>query len=129
MLLTKGSREDAIHALINVWLKDTTKSCGWCGVKYLDNKNCCEQPFITTNANIFRQFYEELKRDRETRNNDFASTDDKSVRWTLSFPPGLLEFLTISFKRQYQEDLFSKEYDTNWFAKKFGKYFSVPRKI
>lgn len=130
MLLQKGSREDAIHALINTWLADKTLSCGWCGRNYdpLDPM-CCEQPFIATNAEVLSVFNKQMMKDRESRKNDFASTDSKSMRWVLSFPPGLLEFLSKSFKKMYGEELFNKEYDMTWFSKKFGKYFAVPRKV
>lgn len=128
MLLQKGSREDAIHALINTWLKDTRRRCGWCGQEY-EGLPCCEKPFIGTNVEILSQFNTEMMAVRQTRHNKYASLKDKSMRWKLSFPPGLLSFLTQSMKTLYHEDLFSKEYDTTWFAHRFGKYFQVPEEI
>lgn len=130
MLLQKGTREDAIEALINTFLKDPTKRCGWCGTTYVEgNPPCCEQPYVTTNRGIYQQFYRELRDRREQQKNKFASTDDKSIRVKLTFPPTMLDFLTRSFKMMYGEDLFSKEYGTSWFAKKFGKYFAVAEEI
>jgi len=127
----KGSREDAIHALINMWLKDPLRKCGWCGALYNPlTFPCCEKPFIATNFDIMRQFYKELQMTKETRKNDFASTGkDKKMRWKLSFPPSLLSFLTASFKRLYDEELFNDQYTTTWFAKKFKKAFTVPERI
>jgi len=130
MLLQKGSREDAIHALINVWLKDPSKYCGWCGTVYEGSQEpCCEKPFIGDNAHIFKQFYRELVETRGEQKNSYASTDSKDLRFKLSFPPGLLEFLEKGFERMYGEKLFTKEYNTTWFAKRFYKYFGVPEKI
>lgn len=130
MLLQKGAREDAILALINTFLKDPTKRCGWCEESYDERFfPCCEQPFITTNAGIWQQFHKELQQRRNQQSNKFAATDDKSMRVKLTFPPTMLNFLTRSFKMMYDEDLFSKEYDTTWFAKKFGKYFAVAQEI
>jgi hypothetical protein len=127
MLIKVGKREDAIHALINVWLKDPRKKCGWCGTLYHPAiMPCCEQPFIGTNLDIFDQFYRELKKDRATRRNVYASSDSKEMRWKLKFPPSLLQFLTSMFRKQYDEELFNDKYSTNWFAKKFRKYFTVP---
>lgn len=130
MLIQKGSREDAIHALINLWLKDPKLTCGWCGEDYLPGMpQCCEKPFIATNADIMRQFLKEKQMAQEIQNNVFASTDDKSMRMKLSFPPGLLSFLTLAFKGSYGEDLFTKEYNTTWFAKHFYKSFAMPERI
>lgn len=131
MLITKGNREDAIHALINVWLKDKTRRCGWCGAvhKFPPTVPCCEQPFIATNLEIMEQFHNELKRDRQTRLNEFASTKAKRLRWTLSFPPGLLQFLQLTFKVLYKEELFNNKYNLAWFARKFRRYFTVPERV
>jgi len=130
MLIKVGKREDAIHALINTWLKDPTIKCGWCGTEYHPNSfPCCDKPFIGTNLEIFRQFYEQLKRDRDSRKNIFASNDGKNMRWKLSFPPGLFEWLTHTFKKMYGEELFNSRYTTSWFAKKFRKYFTIPERV
>lgn len=134
MLITKGSREDAIHALINMWLKDPKMYCGWCGQDFLPPPQgemwtkCCEQPFIGKNYDIMAQFLKELKNIRESRKNKFASTDNKTSRWKLSFPPGLLDFLKVSFYGLYGEELLTKEYGTTWFAKKF-RQFTVPEEV
>ena len=134
MLVTKGTREGAIHALINFWLKDPTLRCGWCGARYYKDKPpCCEQPYIGTNAAVMKQFYEDQKVIRETRKNSYASMKGRGtkniMRWKLSFPPGLLRFLEVSFLRLYNEKLFTDKHNHTWFAKKFGKYFQVPEKL
>ena len=130
MLIKSGNREDAIHALINTWLKDKTLKCGWCGAKFERTTfPCCDQPFIGTNFDIMSQFNKEMKMSRDTRKNVYASNESKNMRWKLSFPPTLLQWLIESFKKMYGEDLFTEEYNTTWFAKKFRKYFAVPERI
>ena len=130
MLISKGSREDAIHALINVWLKDNRQYCAWCDEDFNPEfYPCCEQPFIGDNARIMKQFNKELQLDREEARNKFASNADNSMRLTLKFPPRLLKFLETSFESMYGEKLFTKEYNINWFAKKFHKYFAVAKEI
>lgn len=141
-----GSREEAITALINVWLRDPRKTCGWCGTLFDENaepkvtigmegeiikayKPCCEQPYITTNYAILEQFHKELKERRNEQKNKYAANQTKTMRLTISMPPSLLLFLETAFKRLYQEDLFTKEYDHNWFAKHFGKMFAVAKEI
>jgi len=127
----QGTREEAIHALINMWLKDTRKKCGWCGAWYNPLFfPCCEKPFISDNFGIMTQFYKEIKEAQQTRKNEFASTGKSNkLRWKLSFPPSLLSFLTNSFRTLYNEELFNKKHTTTWFAKKFRKCFSIPERI
>lgn len=132
MYVKTGSREEAILALINLWLKDTKMSCVYCGKQ--DNFQDCQdcggvEPPLGNNKQILKGFTEELNHIRSTRKNRFASTQDKSMRFGLSMPVGLYNFLIRSFRRMYNEDLFSEEYDINWFMKKFGKYFAVPEEI
>ena len=134
MLISKGTRDEAIHALINVWLKDPTRKCGWCGKMYIPEEfPCCEQPYIADNAGIMKQFYKDQLFIRETRKNVYASmkanNTNNSMRWILSFPPSLLSFLESAFKNRYQEKLFHDKYNVQWFAKKFGKYFQIPERI
>lgn len=130
MLLQKGSREDAIHALINTWLKDPAHRCGWCQEEYKPELfPCCEKPYIANNAAIFKQFIKEKQLSADTRANDTATNKDKSMRWALSFPPGLLKYLTLAFKTLYNEELFTEQHNVEWFARKFRKYFTIPRKV
>lgn len=129
VLLQKGSREDAIHALINMWLKDPARRCGNCGEDYIPASYCCDNPFIATNAQILQQFTRELAIRREEQRNKHASNKDKNLRIVVSMPASLLVFLEQAMKSQYGEKLFSKEYPPSWFAQKFYKYFAVPQEV
>lgn len=130
MLIQVGEREKAIRVLINVWLRDQKMSCAYCGRE--KDFNRCEDcrgvdvP-LATNKQILNGFTEELTTLRETRKNKYASTEKKDLRFALSMPVGLYNFLDRAFKRIYNESLFTKEYDVNWFLKKFGRYFGVPQ--
>lgn len=132
MLLQKGQREDAIHALINLWLKDERKSCMYCSRyesdldKYHDCQTCQGKPLLATNKEILKVFSAEMQQIRQTRMNKHGSTKDKSIRWGVSIPADLYRFLDSSFERMYGEHVITKEYDLNWFMKKFGKYFQIP---
>ena len=131
MDLTQNTREVRIRELINFWLKDTRKKCGWCGAWYDPiTFPCCEKPFIATNLDIMIQFLKEMRMNKATRKNDFAATGrDKKMRWKLSFPPSLLVFLTHAWRQQYNEELFTTKYNSTWFAKHFKKAFVVPERI
>lgn len=143
MNIVTGSREDAIHALINTWLSFPIQSCGVCGETdnekivdcmakkmmdvNLDNpvdKAC----FVGSNQDIFKQFIKDQRFIRESRINKWASNKDKTLRNTLSFPPGLLEFLQRAMQKHYQEELFTDQHDMNWFARKFP-VFRIPEEI
>jgi len=125
------SREELIKNLINEWLSMPGKSCGMCGANYFgEQEPCCERPFITDNKGIFKQFHKELQIKKDIQNNKYASTDNKTLRVKLSFPPGLLEYLERAFEIQsHGEKLFNDEHGTTWFAKHFRKYFQVPEEI
>lgn len=133
MLVQRGNREDAIHALMNLWLKDDRRWCLNCntffdpvGVRF----GCCDQPFMTTNALVFQHFKREMQEIRDSQKNEFASTEsDTGMRYLLRFPPGMLEFLEMSMKKLYDEKLFTEGHDQQWFARKFGKHFCVAQKI
>lgn len=128
MLIQKGSREDAIHSLINVWLKDPRKSCAWCGSELMTQSYCCEKPLYLTNADTLRQFLKEMQERRDEQKNKFASTDDKTLRLAISMPPGLMQFLEAALDSMYHEKLFTKEFGVTWFAKHF-KQFAIPREV
>lgn len=127
-----GHREDAIHALMNLWLKQPHRWCLNCE-KVFDEISpvwpCCEKPYLTTNQLVFKRFIEHVKTERELAGNAYKSTPNKDMRHLLTFPPGLLQFLDSAMKRLYNEKLFTKEYDQRWFAKKFGKYFLASQEI
>lgn len=138
--MAQGSREDAIRALINFWLRDPSISCGSCGsaqsvlnLKVKEDGNvvyeCCDNVFLGDNKSHFEHFRKELRETRETRSNKYASQKDKSMRLAIQMPPALLLFLEHSFRRLYKEELFTKKYNVIWFAKKFRKEFSVPEEI
>lgn len=133
MLITKGNREDAIHALINTWLKLPQRWCLNCNAEFdpiVQKFGCCDNPYYTTNQLVFKRHIEELKEFKDAQKNDFGSSEsDTGMRFLLRFPPGLLEFLETSVKRLYGEKLFTKEYDQRWFARKFGKYFCIADKV
>lgn len=137
LIQVEGSREQAVHALINTWLKIESRWCLNCHTD-ADSANfpCCESPYWTTNQVVFKRFMEAIKEIRVAQNNEFASTDGKNMRYVLKFPPTLYEFLDTAFKRLYKNDdypdgepLFTKKHNHRWFAKKFGKYFAVPEKV
>lgn len=132
MLITKGSREDAIRVLINLWLKDPRKYCATCCAEYdyhsLVVSPCCENPLYNNNTEILKLFMRDLKMVKETRANDYASNKDKTMRFGISMPPSLLHFLETSMKTMYHEKLFSREYPLTWFMKKFPQ-FAIPTKV
>lgn len=139
--MAQGSREDAIRALINFWLKDPTISCGSCGsaqsilnLKFTDDGEmyyeCCDNVCLGDNKAHMEHCRLEIERERELSKNKFSANSTKTMRLALKMPPGLLLFLERAFPRIYHgEQLFNKKYDVNWFCKKFKKEFSVPQEF
>lgn len=139
--MAQGSREDAIRALINFWLKDPAIYCGSCGAsqsvlnfKIHDDGTatyeCCDNVCLGDNKAHMEQCRIEIQRERELSKNKFSANTTKTMRLALKIPPGLLMFLEKAFPKIYHgEQLFNKKYDVNWFAKKFKREFSVPQEI
>lgn len=127
--MAKGTRQSAIRALINIWLKMPIKSCAMCGKDYYGGEiNCCENPVICNNQTAYKQFLRELREVRQSRSNQFASNKDKTMRLGLSVPANLYLFLDRSMKRLYNERLINEEFDMFWFMREFPQ-FQVPEKV
>lgn len=121
-----GTRQQAIRSLINTWLKIPMKTCATCGKDWKD-EYCCDTPVICTNQAAMKYFLKDLKQVRETRKNEYASSKDKTIRFTVSIPSNLYFFLDSAMKRLYNEKLFTDVYDWRWFMKHFPQ-FRVPEK-
>ena len=122
-----GNRKEAVHALINTWLRLPTKSCASCGAEY-DGLTCCEFPVICTNYTAMKQFLKELREFKASRLNVHASNKDKTMRLGVSLPANLYYFLDCAMQRLYQEKLFTEKYTNQWFAKNFPQ-FQVPERL
>lgn len=96
-----------------------------------DSYNTCDvchgNPLLGTNKEILKAFTAEISHLRDTRANKHASTQNKSMRMAVSIPLSLYQFLNNSMQRLYKEKLFTKEYNVDWFMRKFGKYFQIPQ--
>ena len=98
MGFAKGSKYDAVKALINMWLKDRDIYCGQCGEQfYVGRPKCCDEPFLGNNSQMLKQFLSENKRIKSTRANKFASNKDNSMRLGLSIPADLYAYLQDVF--------------------------------
>jgi hypothetical protein len=128
--MAEGSRQSAIRALINVWLKLPIKCCATCGRDYYDGTpvDCCNNPVICTNRAAYTQFLRELRDIKLSRSNQFASNKGKTMRLGLSMPANLYLFLDGTMKRLYNERLINKEFDMFWLLRNFPQ-FQVPEKL
>lgn len=125
-----ADKELAFRAIINTWLKDKTRYCCQCGKTTfeMEDGKCCDDQMIGNNMQVCEAIILQNKDIRESRKNDFGSTDDKSIRWGVSLPPSL--FYTIDkWKRANCNNvgLFSEKNEINWFAKKFPVFATCNR--
>lgn len=129
MLIKTNNRTDAIHALINMWLKDIRLYCNECGRLFVKEMYpCCEDPYLIDNLQAFQMLQEEIKMFRNTRQNEFASTPSKSMRWGVRIPQTLLRFLDTYFQSYGEKGVFRNKNDMNQFMKKF-KQFTIPERV
>lgn len=129
MLIKTNKKEDALKAAINTWLKDSTKYCNECNEDYNPTTfPCCEKPMILDNLQATQLIIRQNKLTQESRANDFAQTQDKSMRWGVSMPPRLYYMLERYVKAHGDKGLFVEKDDITWFMKKFPQ-FKIPKKV
>lgn len=127
MLIKTPNKELAFRAVINTWLKDKSMYCNHCGQNY-NGTICCENPQIGKNIDHCAGIIKQNKEIAKSRKNDFASTEDKTIRWGVSIPPSLYSTLNNFKKIHNQPGLFCEDGELNWFMKKFPQ-FKVCNKV
>lgn len=128
MLVRTNNKEEAFRAVINTWLKDETMYCNNCLEFYKEGVVCCDTPQVGRNMDHCKGVIDQNKILRETRANDFASTEDKSIRWGLSLPPDLIRTFDNYKKSLGQPGIFKEPGEIVWFAKKFPA-FAVCKRV
>ncbi len=131
MLIQTKSREDAYRAIINVWLKDKALYCNNCGKSFnplKDSPLCCEEPHIGKNIDHCKGLVDQNKARTSTRKNQYASVQDKTIRWGISMPIGLFYVIDNWKTSQGKPGLFKEKGELHWFMKTF-KAFRIPEKV
>ena len=129
MFVKTTDKWTAIHAFINTWLRDETKYCNNCGQDFiLDGNVCCENPQYGTNAEYMHALLKQNKLRQETRKNEYASDDKKTLRLGVSILPRLLEDLEEYCATTIKEKLWKDNKELNAFMRRFPM-FTIPEKI
>lgn len=130
MLIKINDKWEAIHAVINKWLKDPTKYCNNCGKTYFPETGaCCQNPAICTNWDVCLAIKEQNRWHRDRLANDFATTGkNKNMRWGVSIPPSLYQTLEGYMKQNGHKSVFKETADLNMFMKKFP-IFTIAKKV
>jgi len=129
-----NSKETALRAFIEEWIKDPTLYCSSCGDKYIPCPEgcepfvCCNRMQICTNLVALWGVIQENKILRETRNNSFASNDKKDFRFAMSLPPKLLFDLEEYSINQLKEPLWQDYSEQNDFMKAFPQ-LCIPERV
>ena len=128
MLIKTTNKKDAYTALINTLLKDPTQYCSECGTPFHRGMpKCCEEAQIGTNMEICSAIIAQVREARETRQNAFASTKNKSLRWGISLPAFIYEGLR-DYEAKHHRKFLDKTEDIVWFARNFPQ-FAIPKAI
>jgi hypothetical protein len=128
------SKETAIRAFINEWLRDSTVYCNYCGEKYVvppvgcEEMICCDRRQLGTNLTLLHALIQENKRIRETRANAFASNKDMSFRLGISMIPRLMSDLEDYSINTLKEPLWKDSNEMNDFMRSFPQ-FCIPEKV
>lgn len=131
MIVRSTNKWDACKAYINTWLKDPRWYCNSCGKNYGYDRPkapfvCCEDPQVGRNIDHTRGVVKQNKAIRESRKNDFASDDKKTIRYGLSLPPALMRDLEKYFV-QYGEPFLRDSNEMAQFMKAFPQFTTCRR--
>ena len=122
-------KETALKDFIRLWLEDTTPYCNCCGSIFInDGLDCCETPQIGTNLLLLSALIQENQRIKMSRENDFASNKNKTLRLGISITPRLLHDLEQFSINTLQEPLWKDQAEMNDFMKAFPE-FCIPRRV
>ena len=117
---------DAIHAVINEWLRDRTITCDNCGTIWHNGDPwCCDNPVLLTNEQLFHLIKRQNK-DRKLAGNAFMSSEN--MRTAVSMPADLLRFLEAYCKLNHNEKLWNDSRELHAFMRRFP-VFTVPDKV
>lgn len=130
MIIKINDKWEALHAVINKWLKDQTRYCNNCGKDfYPEIGACCDDPQIGTNWDFCMAIKEQNKRHRDALSNDLATLGGKkNMRWGVSIPPDLYHTLNNYMKQHGHKGVFEEKSDLNKFMRKFP-IFTIAKKI
>lgn len=128
MLIKTNNKWDAVRAMINTLLKDTTVYCNECGSDYVEGHLCCGDPMYGTHRDFVEAIIGQNKGTKETRLHDTGAGKSKAIRWGLSLPPRFLMELETAFKTTYNEKLLKDNHEMHRFMKEFPA-FAVCKKV
>ena len=128
MLIKTNNKWDAVRAMINTLLQDSTVYCNECGSDYVEGVLCCGDPVYGTHRDFVEAIIGQNKTTKSTRSNDTASFKSKAFRWGLSLPPRFLFELETAFKAMYHEKLLKDNHEMHRFMKEFPA-FAVCKKV
>ena len=142
MFVKTTNRWDAIRAFVNEWLKDPSLYCNNCMMPYKENPvgPCCDDPFIVNNHLACELVAKQNAEIKKTRNNEFGSNKNHSLRWGASIPPKLIfdveRYLKkCAIEQGYDPVQEGKLFRTKYFKKDLRRFlktfpaFSIPEKV
>ena len=115
-------RLDVIEALINTWLKDGSVYCNNCDLPYIPSMMpCCEDPQIGTNIQHTRVLIIENELKRSHLKKDSGANQTNTMRFSLSLPPRLYQFIANYFAG-YGEKFPKDKRELHRLMKRFKKF-------
>lgn len=128
MLIKVNNKEEAFRSVINMWLSDKRSYCNVCGKSNDSEKPsiCCENPQVGTNRDHCYALIKQNKEIIKSRLNDFSSNQSNTMRWGLSLPPTLYQFLK-KYCDMHNHNFLKSSEELNWFMKKFPMFKTCNR--
>lgn len=125
-----SAKMQEVRAFINdVWLKDPRKFCAACGKTMFKSRKspCCPNMYIVDNIRRVQDFVALNKEDKQSMFNEFGSSKEKNIRYSLRMPAELMRALQKYFFSKYGEEFLVDVAEGRAFMKEFPQFTMAER--
>jgi len=120
--LEKGKMK-LIRKFINGWLQDPLVYCNSCGIPYFpSDRDCCDNPQIGNNLQHCWAIIIQNKARQKTRDNEYGSNKDNTLRIGASLPEKLIRDLEQYFHENHKQKLWNNQKEFRLFLKSFPQF-------
>lgn len=117
-----NSKETAIRAFLNEWLKDPQHYCNNCHSAFVEGENCCDNPHIVTNLVAMHLLVQQNKIIRESRLNKYGSNKSKNIRMLVGMTQKMWDDISDYCIMTLKEPFLKDDKETQDFVRSFPQF-------